>query len=106
MEVNQSFAWKTEKKRKNSPLLPQDIRGLIVGSSNCGKTTLILNLLLNPGWLDYNHLYVFGKSLHQREYTILRKGFESGLSKEQIANLFHNQGSINSFLCCTITVTM
>ena len=96
MEVNHNFAWKTEKKRNNSPLLPQDIRGLIVGSSNSGKTTIILNLLLNPGWLDYNHLYVFGKSLHQKEYAILKKGFEVGLSKEQIANLFHNQESISS----------
>ena len=72
MEVNPGFAWKKEKTRHNSPLLPDSIRGLIVGSSNCGKTTLILNLLLNPGWLDYNRLYVFGKSLHQKEYQVLR----------------------------------
>ena len=96
MEVNPVFAWKKEKTRHNSPLLPDSIRGLIVGSSNCGKTTLILNLLLNPGWLDYNHLYVFGKSLHQKEYQVLRKGFEAGLSKEQLANLFKNQELIKS----------
>ena len=96
MEVNSSFAWKKEKTRHNSPLLPDNIRGLIVGSSNCGKTTLILNLLLNPGWLDYNHLYVFGKSLHQKEYQILRKGLEAGLSKEQLANFFKNQDAIKS----------
>ena len=96
MEVNHNFSWKTEKGRNNSPLLPEDIRGLIVGKSNCGKTTLILNLLLNPGWLDYNHLFVFGKSLHQKEYIILKKGLESGLSKGQISNLFQNQDSISS----------
>ena len=96
MEVNQNFSWRKEKVRNNSPLLPADIRGLIVGKSNCGKTTLILNLLLNHGWLDYNHLFVFGKSLHQKEYVILRKGLESGLSKEQLANLFKNQDSIKS----------
>ena len=96
MEINTTFAWKKEKSRNNSPLLPEDIRGLIVGKCNSGKTTLILNLLLNPGWLDYDHLFVFGKSLHQKEYVILKKGFESGLSKEQISNLFHNQKEINS----------
>ena len=64
-------------------LLPDIIIGLIVGSSNCGKTTLILNLLLNPGWLDYNHLYVFGKSLHQREYQVLRKGLEARSNKSR-----------------------
>ena len=96
MEVNSSFSWKEENTRSNSPLLPKSIRGLIIGSSNCGKTTLLLNLLLNPGWLDYNHLYVFGKSLHQKEYIVLKKGLEAGLSKEQLGNLFRNQRSIKS----------
>ena len=41
-------------KRFNNPLLPRSIRGLIVGKSGCGKTTLLLNLLLKPGWLDYD----------------------------------------------------
>ena len=73
MNINTDFAWKKEKTRHNSPLLPEDIRGLIVGKSGCGKTTLILNLLLNPGWLDYDHLFVFGRSLHQREHIVLKK---------------------------------
>ena len=53
--------------RFNNPLLPRSIRGLIVGKSGCGKTTLLLNLLLNPGWLDYDNLFIFGKSLFQPE---------------------------------------
>ena len=40
-------------KRFNHPLLPRSIRGIIVGKSGCGKTTLLLNLLLRLGWLDY-----------------------------------------------------
>ena len=87
MEINTTFAWKKENSRNNSPLLPEDIRGLIVGTCNSGKTTLLLNLLLYPGWLDYDHLFVFGRSLHQREYVIIKKELESGLSKEQISNL-------------------
>ena len=95
MEISNSYAWKAGgQKRENSPLLPSNIRGLIVGKSNCGKTTLLLNLLLQPGWLDYDHLYVFGKSLHQREYKILRKGLENGLSKKQISNIFENQNEV------------
>ena len=35
-------------KRFNHPLLPRSIRGIIIGKSGCGKTTL----LLRPGWLD------------------------------------------------------
>ena len=66
----------------------QHVLYLIVGKSNCGKTTLLLNLLLQSEWLDYNHLYVFGCSLHQQEYQILRKGYEDGFSKKQVANIF------------------
>ena len=75
-------------KRFNNLLLPKSIRGLIVGKSGCGKTTLLLNLLLRPGWLDYNKLAVFGKSLFQPEYKILKKAFEEKLPKDAILRLF------------------
>ena len=91
MEVSSCYTWDTPTKRNNNSLFPNSIRGLIVGKSNCGKTTLLLNLLLKPGWLDYDRLYVFGKSLHQKEYKILKAGFQNELSKEQITNIFQNQ---------------
>ena len=69
-------------KRFNHSLLPKSIRGLIIGKSGCGKTTLLLNLLLRPGWLDYNNLSVFGKSLFEPEYRIIKKAFEEKLPKE------------------------
>ena len=81
-------------KRYNSSLLPRSIRGLIIGKSGSGKTTLLLNLLLRPGWLDYNNLQVFGKSLFQPEYRILKKAFEEGLPKEAIIKLFDHQDEI------------
>ena len=52
--------------------------------------------MLQPGWLDYNHLYVFGKSLHQQEYKFLRKGLHAGLSKQQISNLFNSQEALGN----------
>ena len=92
MNVSDAYTWKIHGcKRDNNPLLLRNIMGLIIGKGNCGRTTLILNLLLHPHWLDYNHLYVFGKSLHQQEYQVLKKGYEAGLSKSQVANIFHNQ---------------
>ena len=75
-------------KRFNNPLLPRSITGIIVGKSGCGKTTLLLNLLLRPGWLDYDNLCVFGKSFFQPEYRILKKAFEENLPKECILRLF------------------
>ena len=58
MEIKLSWN-KSINKRFNTPLLPQSIRGLIVGKSGCGKTMLLLNLLLRPGWLDCNKLCVW-----------------------------------------------
>ena len=91
MEVK-NLAWNENlSKSCNHPLLPKGIRGLIICKSGCGKTTLLINLLLRPGWLDYNNIIYFGKSLFQLEYYILKKGFEEKLSKEVITRLFENQ---------------
>ena len=79
--------------RNHHHLLPNNFRALIVGKSSSGKSTLLYNLLLKP-WLDYNNLMVFGKSLHQKEYQVIKSGFEHGLDKEQIANVFKNQNSL------------
>ena len=92
----QNFTIK-KKKRENNPLLPSSLRGLIVGKSNSGKTVLLLNLLLRDGWLDYNNLLVFGNSLHQEEYQIIKKGFEIGLGKKQVSNVFKNQEFVAPF---------
>ena len=83
-------------KRFNNPLLPRSIRGIIVGKSGCGKTTLLLNLLLRPGWLNYDNLCVFGRSLFQPEYRILKKAFEENLPKEYILRLFDIRGEIQN----------
>ena len=94
MEVK-DLSWnENASKRLNNPLLPRSIRGLIVGKSGCGKTTLLLNLLLRPEWLDYDNLQVFGLSLFQPEYRILKKAFEEKLPKQAIVGLFDCQDEI------------
>ena len=82
MEVK-NIAWNENiSKRCNHPLLPQAIRGFIIGKCGCGKTTLLINLLLRPGWLDYNNINIFGKSLFQPEYHILRKLWKKSYPKK------------------------
>ena len=85
-------------------LLSDDVRRLIVGKSNCGKTTLLINLLLHSDWLCSNHLYVFGKRLHQQEYHILTKGYKAGLSKRKVANLFFNQNVLTGAVLLPVGV--
>ena len=103
MEVK-NLAWNENlSKRCNHSLIPQGIRGLIIGKSECGKT-LLLNLLLRPSWLDYNNINIFSKSLFQPEYHILKKAFEEKLPKEVIIRLFENQNEITDLRISLISV--
>jgi ABC-type glutathione transport system ATPase component len=87
----EEFSWNENSSSKNNNfLLPRSIRGLIVGKSGCGKTNLLLNLLLKD-FLDYDNLQVFGKSLFQPEYKIIKTGFEQRLPKEILHQLFKNK---------------
>ena len=96
MDIKDLTTWnEISSRRLNNPLFPKSIRGILVGKSACGKTTLLLNFLLRPGWLDYDNLCVFRKSLFQPEYRILKKkAFEEQLPKESILRLFDNQNEI------------
>ena len=67
---------------------------MIIGKFGCGKTTLLINLLIRLGWLYYNTINIFDKSLFQPEYHILKKAFENKLPKDVIIRLFENQNEI------------
>lgn len=61
------------KRRKHSFLLPNSIRGIIVGPSNCGKTNVMLSLLVHLNGLKFENVYIYSKSLHQPKYEYLKK---------------------------------
>ena len=82
MEVK-DLAWnENQSKCCNHPLLPKGIRRLIIGKSGCGKTTLLINLLLRPYWLDYNSINIFGKRLFQPSITSSRKLLKKSYPKK------------------------
>lgn len=59
--------------KKHGDLLPSSIRCIITGSSNSGKTNVILNLLKNENGLRFENVYVYSKSLVQPKYEFLRQ---------------------------------
>ena len=77
---------------------------MIIGKSGCGKTTLLINLSLCSCWLDYNNTNIFGKSLFQPEYHILKKAFEEKLPKDVIIRLFENENEITDLGISPISV--
>ena len=104
MEVK-NLAWNENlSKRCNHPLLPEGIRGLIIGKSGCGKATLLIKLLLRPDWLDYTNINIFGKSLFQPEYHNLKKDFEEKLPKEVNIRLFESQNEITDLGISPISI--
>ena len=81
MEVK-NLAWKENlSKRCKHPILPQGIRGLIIGKSGCGKTTLLINILIRPGWLDYNNINFLVKVCFNQSMISLRKHLKRSYPK-------------------------
>lgn len=66
-----------ETRFKHSKLLPNSIRALIVGPSNCGKTNILITLLEHPNGLKFENVYVYSKSLYQPKYEYLKKLLEA-----------------------------
>ena len=51
-------------------------------------------LLLKENILDFSNLAIYGTSLQQREYEIMKSAFNKGLSKRQIEISFQNHNEL------------
>ena len=57
----------------HAPFFPPNIFAIIAGSTGCGKTNLLLNLLLEDGYLDYGSVHVYCSTLHQPCLSVLNE---------------------------------
>ena len=65
----------TEEKR-HGDLLPNTVRAIVCGPSNCGKTNAVMALITDPNGLRFENIYVYSKSLNQPKYVLLKKLLE------------------------------
>lgn len=61
------------KRKRHSNLLPNSIRAVFCGPSNCGKTNALLALILHPNGLRFDNVYIYSKSLKQPKYKFLER---------------------------------
>jgi len=76
MEIKH-FNLESKGKTRHHWLLPDSIRCIICAPSACGKTNLMLNLLPSGGYLNYDRLYIYSKTLGQEKYQFLRDWTEA-----------------------------
>lgn len=57
--------------RRHSDLLPDSIRCIVCGPSNCGKTNVVVCLLLDPNGLKFRNVYLYSKTPFQPKYATL-----------------------------------
>lgn len=66
-----------DRRKKHGNLLPNSIRAIFCGPSNCGKTNVLLTLITHPNGLRFENVYVYSKSLKQPKYRFLEQLLES-----------------------------
>lgn len=59
--------------KRHGNLLPNTIRSIVCGPSNCGKTNVVISLLLHKDGPRFRNLYVYSKSLYQPKYLFLEE---------------------------------
>lgn len=57
---------------RHSKLLPSTIRSIICGPSNCGKTNVMISLLLHENGLKFHNVYLYSKTTFQPKYRFLQ----------------------------------
>lgn len=63
---------KEKREKRHGELLPDTIRAVFCGPSNCGKTNCLLTLITHPNGLRFENIYVYSKSLNQPKYKYLK----------------------------------
>ena len=83
--------------KKNKKNFPLPFRCLIVGTSGCGKTTLLYNLITKEWGIPFHSLYIFTNSIEQAGYKELKKIYDK-LADEVGEEVAHFYGSCEDII--------
>jgi hypothetical protein len=62
---------------KQDGIFPSSIRCVVCGPSNCGKTNVMMALLIEKHGLIFENIYIYSKSLFQPKYNFLKQLMQS-----------------------------
>jgi hypothetical protein len=71
--INYSEQYSIPSTTPHAACFPKNIFCVIAGSTGCGKTNLMINLLLQPNLLNYSDVYIYSSTLHQPAYQYLKQ---------------------------------
>ena len=87
------YNYNEEQKFYNTDLFPSQLRMVIIGNSCSGKTKLLCKFLLE-GYLDFQKIVSVSPSWSQKDYDVIIKSLQKGLSINQVKTIFEEQKSI------------
>lgn len=73
LEVKKIIFYEKNREKRHGNLLPNNIRCLICGPSNCGKTNVMLTLLIHENGVRFENIYLYSKTSYQPKYQYLKK---------------------------------
>ena len=89
------YTYQEEQKFYNKQPFPSQLRMVIIGNSGSGKTKLLFKFLLEQ-YLDFQKVIFVSPSLSQKEYEVIIKSLQKGLSINQIRTIFEEQKHITN----------
>lgn len=95
LEIHDIDLDKNTRNVKHSVLFPNTIRCIICGPSNCGKTNVMLSLLLHENGLKFKNVYLYSKTGFQPKYMFLKEVL-SHVPQVNFFNYHINEDVINT----------
>ena len=81
------YTYDEEQKFYNKDPFLSQLRMVIIGNSGSGKTKLLFKFLLDS-YLDFQKVVFVSPSLIQKEYDVIIKSLQKGLSINQVKTIF------------------